>query len=88
MIQRIAQIYCQISSLMTGLIIVLAFLFGIRSYFFWTTVSSPLVAIGLMLVTAVGLSVMTYTLSEKLRLFIYTKLPIPSSTCSINSHTK
>ncbi|WP_214785050.1 hypothetical protein [Exiguobacterium sp. s183] len=88
MIQRIAQIYCQISSLMTGLIIVLAFLLGIRSYFFWITVSSPLVAIGLMLMTAVGLSVITYTLSEKLRLFIYTKLPIPSSTCSINSHTK
>ncbi|MEJ6528495.1 hypothetical protein [Exiguobacterium sp. USCH10] len=88
MIQRIAQIYCQISSLMTGLIIVLAFLLGIRSYFFWITVSSPLVAIGLMLMTAVGLSVITYTLSEKLRLFIYTKLPISSSTCSINSHTK
>jgi hypothetical protein len=88
MIQRIAQIYCQISSLMTGLIIVLAFLLVIRSYFFWITVSSPLVAIGLMLMTAVGLSVITYTLSEKLRLFIYTKLPISSSTCSINSHTK
>ncbi|WP_337874522.1 hypothetical protein [Exiguobacterium sp.] len=88
MIQRIAQIYCQMSSLITGLIIVFAFLFGIRSYFFWITVSSPMVAIGLMLVTAVGLSIITYTFSEKLRLFIYTKLPIPSSTCSINSHTK
>ncbi|MDA5561090.1 hypothetical protein PJK55_10130 [Exiguobacterium sp. MMG028] len=88
MIQRIAQTYCQMSSLITGFFIVFAFLFGIRSYFFWATVSSSLIAIGLMLVTAVGLSVITYTLSEKLRLFIYTKLPIPSSTCSINSHTK
>ncbi len=34
MIQRILQLYCQVSSMITGLIIVFAFLFGIRSYFF------------------------------------------------------
>ncbi len=88
MIQRIFQVYCQVSSLITGFFIVFAFLLGIRSYFFWITVSSPLIAIGLMLVTAVGLSAITYTFSEKLRLFIYTRLPSQSSTCSINSHTK
>lgn len=88
MIQRLSQVYCQMSSLITGFFIVFAFLFGIRSYVFWTTIGSPLMAIGLMLATAIGLSVVTYLLSEKLRLFIYTKLPNQSVTCSIKSHTK
>lgn len=88
MIQRFSQTYCQMSSLITGFFIVFAFLFGIRSYFFWATVSSPLIAIGLMLMTSIGLSVISYILSEKLRLFIYTKLPVQSSSCSINRHTK
>lgn len=88
MIQRILQLYCQVSSMITGLIIVFAFLFGIRSYFFWTTITSTPVAIGLMLMTAILLSIITYITSEKLRLFIYKKLPTQSSTCSINSHTK
>jgi hypothetical protein len=50
--------------------------------------SSPLTAIGLMLMTAIGLSFITYLLSEKLRLFIYSKLPSQTGTCSINRHTK
>ncbi len=88
MIQRISQAYCQMSSLITGCFIVFAFLFGIRSYFFWAAVSSSLIAIGLMLMTSIGLSVISYILSEKLRLFIYTKLPVQTTTCSINRHTK
>ncbi len=88
MIQRVFRFYCQMSSLVTGFFIVFAFLFGIRSYFFWATMGSPLTAIGLMLMTATGLSVVTYIFSEKLRLFIYKKIPSPSSTCSINIHTK
>lgn len=88
MISRISRAYCQMSSLFTGFFIVFAFLFGIRTYFFWATMSSPLTAIGLMLMTAIGLSFITYQLSEKLRLFIYSKLPDQAVTCSINSHTK
>lgn len=88
MISRISRAYCQMSSLFTGFFIVFAFLFGIRTYFFWATMSSPLIAIGLMLMTAIGLSVITYQLSEKLRLFIYSKLPDQAVTCLIHSHTK
>lgn len=88
MISRISRAYCQMSSLITGFFIVFAFLFGIRTYFFWATVSAPLTAIGLMLMTAIGLSVITYLLSEKLRLFIYSKLPNQAVICSINSHIK
>lgn len=88
MISRISRAYCQMSSLFTGFFIVFAFLFGIRTYFFWATMSSPLTAIGLMLMTAIGLSFITYQLSEKLRLFIYSKLPDQAVTCSIHSHTK
>lgn len=88
MISRLAQTYCQLSSLITGFLIVFSFLFGIRTYFFWAMMSSPLTAIGLMLMTAIGLSFITYQLSEKLRLFIYSKLPDQAVTCSINSHTK
>ena len=88
MISRLAQTYCQLSSLITGFLIVFSFLFGIRTYFFWATVSAPLTAIGLMLMTAIGLSVITNLLSEKLRLFIYSKLPSQTGTCSINRHTK
>ncbi len=88
MIQRLFQVYCQMSSLITGFFIVFAFLFGIRTYFFWATMCAPLTAIGLMLMTSIVLSVIAYILSEKLRLFIYKKLPTQSSTCSINSHIK
>ena len=88
MISRISRAYCQMSSLFTGFFIVFAFLFGIRTYFFWATMSSPLTAIGLMLMTAIGLSFITHQLSEKLRLFIYSKLPSQTGTCSINRHTK
>ena len=88
MIQRISQVYCQLSSLITGFFIVFAFLFGIRTYFFWATMTAPFIAIGLMLMTAIGLSVAAYIFSEKLRIFIYAKLPNPSATCSINRHTK
>ncbi len=88
MISRFSRAYCQMSSLFTGFFIVFAFLFGIRTYFFWATMSSPLTAIGLMLMTAIGLSFITYQLSEKLRLFIYSKLPSQTGTCSINRHTK